>query len=569
MTSLRHSCLAAILVLLACAPAAAQRGETYCNVTEISARQLSNGVQITIQADGEMEWWIDWHEIIAEGAGYWQQFEWGRDIQFTEKFTRLPIFIHNARSKLGAGFVPIGKYPVSHAEISIPEWAHEGIGMEVDLVNYLGIIAGEGDDRHWRYNFATTSSEDGSTIIVSWVSDRFPPPPAPATPTDLPTELWVVPHDGELSVHAVNATLQDVLTRISTATGFPIAAPEQDDVRVSLRLEDVSPAEAVQLVATGTGFCAMACPEGGWIVAESRAAARGYEAATTRVIPLQHLKASRALDLVPTFLLDYLRADDEANAIIANAPAWMLGRIEEDLAKLDSAPPEVTVEVVAVECESTDALLRDLQIGRYLSDFSVAADMLAGSLELLWLEGLPRGWEAVLDAGETRGSTRLRSKASLRLANARTARIFAGQERFIIIERVDEGLTAEVEPVETGASLDLQPNLGRGDEVVLHLDVQIRSLRGSGRAGQLPLVGARRAHTTVRVRDGETIVIAGMAEESETHRRSVVPVLGWLPLIGAAFQTQSVTRTETELAIFVTPHIVRTDVADKGERAHG
>jgi len=40
-------------------------------------------------------------------------------------------------------------------------------------------------------------------------------------------------------------------------------------------------------------------------------------------------------------------------------------------------------------------------------------------------------------------------------------------------------------------------------------------------------------------------------------------------LIGTAFQTQSVTRAETELAIFVTPHIVRTDVADKGERAHG
>ena len=44
MTSLRYSCLAAIVVLLACAPAMAQRGETYCNVTEISARQLSNGV---------------------------------------------------------------------------------------------------------------------------------------------------------------------------------------------------------------------------------------------------------------------------------------------------------------------------------------------------------------------------------------------------------------------------------------------------------------------------------------------------------------------------------------------
>jgi len=569
MTSLRPSCLAAILVLLACAPATAQRGETYCNVTEISARQLSNGVQITIQADGEMEWWIDWDEIIAEGGGYWAEFEWGRDIEFTEKFTRLPIFIHNARSKLGAGFVPIGKYPVSHVEISIPEWVHEGIGMEVDLVNYLGIIAGEGEDQHWRYDFITTSSEDGSTIIVSWQSDRFPPPAAPATPTDLATELSVVAHDGTLSIHAVNAKLQDVLARISTATGYPIATPAQDDVRVSLQLEDVSPGEALHLVATGSGFCTMACPEGGWIVAESRAAAGGYEAATTRAIPLRYLKASRALDLVPTFLLDYLRADDEANAMIANAPAWMLDRIEEDLAKLDAPPPEVTVEVVAVECESTDALLRDLQLGRYLSDFSAAVDTLAGNLELLWLEGLPRGWDIILNASETRGTCRLRSKATIRVANGRKARIFAGQQRFIIIENVDQGLTAEIEPVEVGTSVEVQPRVGRGDEVVLNLDVKIRSLRSSGRAGTLPVLAARRADNTVRVRDGETIAIAGLVEKSETRQLRSMPVLGWLPLIGSAFQAPSITRKQTELAIFVTPHIVRADVADKGEPAHG
>lgn len=569
MTSLRHSCLAAILLLLAFTPAMAQRGATYCNVTEISARQISNGVQITIQADGEMEWWIDWDEVVAEGAGYWQEEEWGWDIEFTEKFTRLPIFIQNARSKLGAGFVSIAKYPVSHAEISIPEWAHEGIGVQVVLVNYLGIIAGEGQDRQWRYDFHTTSSEDRSTIIVSWYSDRFPPPPPPETPKDLETELSVSAHDGTISIHAVNAKLQDVLARISTATGYPIAMPAQDDVRVSLELYDVSPGEALQFVATGSGLCATACPEGGWIVAESRSGAGGYEAATTRVIPLQYLKASQALDLVPTFLLDYLRADEEANAIIANAPAWMLGRIEEDLAKLDAPPPEVIVEVLAVECQSTEALMRDLELRRYLSDFSAAASTLSGSLDLLWLEGLPRGWEVALDANETRGTTQLRSKATIRVANGRTARIFAGQKRFVIIENVDEGLTFNIEPVETGTSLELQPRLGRGDEVVLHLDVQIRSLRSSGRAGQLPVVGARRVQSTVRVRDGETIVIAGMVEESETRRRGIMPVLGWLPFIGTAFQTQSVTRAQTELAIFVTPHIIRDEVADKGEGAHG
>ena len=68
MASLRHSCLVAIVLLLACGPAAAQRGQTYCNVTDISARQLSNGVQITIQADGEMQWWVDWDDVVAQGV---------------------------------------------------------------------------------------------------------------------------------------------------------------------------------------------------------------------------------------------------------------------------------------------------------------------------------------------------------------------------------------------------------------------------------------------------------------------------------------------------------------------
>jgi len=569
MTALRYSLPVALVLLLGATPVMAQRGETYCNVTEISARQLSNGVQITIHADGEMEWWLDWKEVIESGGARLREYEWGTDFELTEKFARLPIYIANARSSLGAGFIPIGKYPVSHAEISIPKWADEGLGVKITLVNYLGIITGEGEDQRWRYDFHANSSEDGSTIIVSWHSDRFPPPPRPGTPEDLQTELCVWEHEGAVSIHAVNAKIQDVLARISSATGYPVTTPAQDDVRVSLELHGVSPSEALQLVAIGSGFCAMACPEGGWIVAEPRAAAGGYETAPTRVIPLQHLKASQALDLLPTFLLDYLRADDEANTIVANAPAWMIERIEDDLTQLDARPPEVLVDVLAVECESTEALLRDLDLRRYLKDFSAGVDTLPGAIDVLWLEGLPLGWATALDANETRTTARLRAKGTVRVANAHTARLSAGQDRFVIIETVDEGLTARVEPVATGTSLDLQPKVGRGDEVLLHTGIRIRSLLSSSRAGQLPVVGARRASTTVRVRDGETVLIAGMLQRSETRRQSVVPVLGWLPLIGNAFRTRSTTRTETELAVFVTPHIVRTDVTEKGERAYG
>ncbi|UCC69403.1 MAG: hypothetical protein JSV79_05685, partial [Armatimonadota bacterium] len=137
----------AVLVLLAASPAAAQRGEAYCNVTGVTSEQLSNGVRVTIEADGELDWHIDWGQLIAEGAMVERKYEWGTDLEPTEKFRMVPLHIRNARSKLGSAFVPINRYPISHAEISIPEWADEGVGLEVDVVNYLGWVTGEGEFR--------------------------------------------------------------------------------------------------------------------------------------------------------------------------------------------------------------------------------------------------------------------------------------------------------------------------------------------------------------------------------------------------------------------------------------
>ncbi len=130
---------------------------------------------------------------------------------------------------------------------------------------------------------------------------------------------------------------------------------------------------------------------------------------------------------------------------------------------------------------------------------------------------------------------------------------------------MEEGLTAEIEPVEVGTSLEVRPRVGRGREIVLDLKVSIRNVRSAGRAGTLPLIGARRAESTVRVRDGETIVLAGLMEEAETRQRRAVPVLGSLPLIGGAFRSRSDVRSETQLAIFVTPHIIHDGSLDEGE----
>ncbi len=559
-----------LLVVLGASPAAAQRGEVYCNITEITSEQLSNGVRITIQADGELHWYLDMARLIEEGAAKGTVTEQGTHIWgLTEKFRRLPFRIVNARSKLGSGFVAIDKYPVSHAEIYIPEWAREGVGLDIDVVNYLGWVAGEG--RFWRMrgDWYIQSSEASDAIILLWESDRFPAPEPPKTPEDLPEELDVTAQDGLLTLRAVNAKVQDVTNAIAREAGFPVMAPADSDLRVSLCLRDVTPKKALGAIAMGCGLCAQAGPDGGWIVASPTGTAGGYVASGSRRVPLRYLRALDAVDLLPNFLLEYLHPDEESNAVVVTGPEFLLDRVEEDLAKLDIPTPEISVEVVAVEYSSGEDISRALKLERFVDDFAAGLDSLTGGLGFLWLESLPDGWDLLLDSLEVQTSTRLRSRFRARVLNSHQAVIGAGQKRFVILERASgEIFEANLEPIWTDSFISVQPLVGDGDDVVLSLAVVLRSLRGTDPKTGLPIVSLRRANGTIRVRDGETLVLAGLRVEEEDRRDRALPGLGALPIVGGLFRAPERSRTETRLAFFLTPHIIRRSLAERGEASH-
>ncbi len=558
-------------MLGAAGPAAAQRGTVHCNITAITSEQLSNGVRVTIEADGELYWDWDFERLLQEGAAVGEIHEYGVSIWgFTEKFRRLPFLLWNARSKLGSGFVAINKYPVSHVEISIPEWADEGVGLEIDIVNYLGWVTGEGRFEHYRGDWWVTRSEDRSSLIILWESDRFPPRPFPETPEDLPTELKVVESDGLLTIQAVNVKLHDLVNAIGREAGLSVTSPADDDLRLSLLLRDASAQKALRAIATGAGLCATACPDGSWVIAAPTGSAGAYGAAESRRVHLEHLRAVDAVDLLPNFLMEYLRADEFSNSIVVTGPSFLTDRVAEDLAKLDIPSPEVLVEVVTVEYTSGRDLARALQLERYLGDFGALLDSLTGDLGFFWLETLPEGWAAVLDSVETETSTRLITRASARVLNGHNASIGAGEEYLVIFERVYEPyVEAYLGSVWTTSFISVQPLVGSGNEIILSLGVVARTLRGRDPETDLPIVALRRADGTVRIRDGQTIVLGGVVAETEDKEERVIPVLGDLPLIGGLFRSPSRTRSQTRLAFFVTPHIIRSPSDDTGGSAHG
>ena len=75
----------------------------------------------------------------------------------------------------------------------------------------------------------------------------------------------------------------------------------------------------------------------------------------------------------------------------------------------------------------------------------------------------------------------------------------------------------------------------------------------------LPRLSTESASTRVMIKDGETLVIAGLIKTQETNTKKKLPLLGDIPIVGLVFQKSEKSKTKTDLLIFLTPHIITPD----------
>ena len=76
------------------------------------------------------------------------------------------------------------------------------------------------------------------------------------------------------------------------------------------------------------------------------------------------------------------------------------------------------------------------------------------------------------------------------------------------------------------------------------------------RGGSVPSIDTRAIQTQVLVNNGQTVVLGGIYETEESEDYTKVPFLGDLPVVGALFRSKNVTRSRTELLVFLTPRVV-------------
>lgn len=108
-----------------------------------------------------------------------------------------------------------------------------------------------------------------------------------------------------------------------------------------------------------------------------------------------------------------------------------------------------------------------------------------------------------------------------------------------------------------GIEIAITPTVHSQDEVTLELDIKIKALAGSGFA-DLPVITSRQVKNIMRMRDGETNLLAGMLKDTERTTLKGIPGIKEIPIIGSLFSYTDQEVQQTDVIMTITPHILRS-----------
>lgn len=176
---------------------------------------------------------------------------------------------------------------------------------------------------------------------------------------------------------------------------------------------------------------------------------------------------------------------------------------------------------------------------------------------------MPLNFNLVLDALMANGDARLLMDSKLSTTNNRQASLHIGDVVPYTIQSYNlsssGGVNQQIEKEEVGVKVTMTPHINDDSQITLDLMPEVSSIVGwKGPNADIPLVRVRKAVTTVRVNDGQTVFIAGLISEEKSTEQRKLPVLGQIPLLGLLFQHTREETKKTNLIIEVTPKIIYT-----------
>jgi general secretion pathway protein D len=443
--------------------------------------------------------------------------------------------------------------------------------LELQLAAELNPSNGDVDDLLRSTRLALRNkiavSREGKTRLETLVEHaREASPPGLELPKDVRLPASLVFRD---------ASSRDVITALARFANVNITFdPAFRETPITIEVRNSTFEDALSSVtATTHTFYRVTAPRTVTIVPDTPAKRREYEEEIVRTFYLSNAELKETIDLL-RIVVDARRVAGMpgTNAITIKDSPERIAAAGRVIAAIDKARPEIVVDVELLEVDRTKLREYGLQIASPGSPgIDGAADVGREGFTLrdlrtltqseVFLTGVPALFYRLL---KTDTNTRTLANPQLRTTDGIAAQARFGERVPVPVTTFSPIATGGVaqQPITSfnyetiGVNIDITPRTHHNDDVSLAMKVEVSSISGTGFGG-LPTFGTRFINTVLRLRDGETNVLAGLIRDDERVVVDGIPGLSDVPWVGRLFTHTRKEAQETDILLTLTPHIVR------------
>jgi general secretion pathway protein D len=373
----------------------------------------------------------------------------------------------------------------------------------------------------------------------------------------------------------------EVLQR-ETGINFILDKDIKSDGKTTIFVQDVPVEEAIDLVLDQNSLARQVLSANMVMIYPNNSnKQKEYEQQIVRTFYLTNAEPKDVESMLKSVLgIKNMFIDERSEAIMVRDTPDAIRMAEKLVASLDVAEPEVMLEIEVLEISSSK--LQDLGI-LYPSTATLSASALgtaaasaaipAGTLALSDLGhqsshtvGVTPGLSVTLNAMKQAGLTNTLASPRVRARNKEKAKILIGSRLPVITNSVtptgngSSVVTGSVQYLDVGLTLEVQPTVKLDSDVAIKLNLEVSSLlkQITTASGTIAYeIGTRNANTTLRLKDGETQILAGLIQDSDTRTANTIPGLGDIPILDHLFGTHHTDREKDEIVLSVTPRIIR------------
>ena len=274
-----------------------------------------------------------------------------------------------------------------------------------------------------------------------------------------------------------------------------------------------------------------------------------------------------------------LFVDERTNVVVMRDTPDTVRMAEKLVAAIDMPEPEVLIEVEVVEIARSRLL--DLGItpptsitASATSVAGAAAGAASGGTAGLVLNDLTKQnantiaispISVTANALQTVGNTNTLASPRIRARNKEKAKILIGSRVPVITSSTalltsGTASSSSVQYLDVGLTLEVQPTVYQDGDVAIKVGLEVSSITNTVvvQGTQAYTIGTRNANTLLRLKDGETQILAGLIQDSDTRTSAGIPGLSQIPVVGRLFGSNNTDREKNEIVLSITPHIIRT-----------